>query len=214
MEHLGFESSRAGPDVWYRESKHKDGTPYYEYVLLYTDDWLVISDNAKSILRKEIGKSFTLKEKSIGDPGQYLDGKLRKVTRENWVNCWAFSSTQYVQDAGNNDEQYLKRKGEKLVAKAPAPFINNYPPEIDMTEELGKDEASYYHSLIDVMQWIVELGRVDMNTEVSMMSSHLDLPQVGHLNQVFHIFAYLRKKTISQVWSSCSHIFWRWNASR
>ena len=68
MEHLNFESSRADPDVWYRESKRKDVTPYYEYVLLYTDDCLVIPDNAEAILRKEIGKFFTLKEQSIGDP--------------------------------------------------------------------------------------------------------------------------------------------------
>ena len=199
MEHLNFESSKADPDVWYRESKRKDGTPYYEYVLLYTDDCLVISDNAEAILRKEIGKSFMLKEKSIGDPGQYLGGKLRKVQLENGVDCWAFSSTQYVQDAVNNVEQYLKKKGQKLVAKALAPFKNNYRPEIDMTEELEEDEASYYHSLIGVLRWIVELGRVDINTEVSMLSSHLALPRIGHLEQLFHIFAYLKKKHNSEM---------------
>ena len=173
MEHLNFESSKADPYVWYRESKRKDGTPYYEYILLYTDDCLVISDNAKAILRKEIGKLFTIKEQSIGDPGQYLGGKLRKVTLENGVDYWAFSSTQYVQDAVNNIEQYLKKKGKKLGAKAPAPFRTNYCPEIDITGELEEDEASYYHSLIGVLRWIVELGRVDINTKVLMMSSHL-----------------------------------------
>ena len=45
--------------------------------------------------------------------------------------------TQYVQDAVNNVEQYLEVKGKKLLAKAPAPFQNNYRPEIDMTEYLG-----------------------------------------------------------------------------
>ena len=175
MEHLKFESSKADPDVWFRASKRKDGTPYYEYVLLYTDDCLVISDNAEAILRNEIGKSFTLKEKSIGNPGQYLGGKLRKVTLDNGVDCWGFSSTQYVQDAVNNVEQYLKSKGKKLVPKAPAPMTNGYRPEIDILAELPEDEASYYHSLVGVLRWIVELGRVDINTEVSMMSSHLAL---------------------------------------
>ena len=171
MEHLKFESSKADPDVWFRASKQKDGTPYYEYILLCTDDCLVISDNAESILRNEIGKSFTLKEKSIGDPGQYLGGKLQRVTLDNGVDCWGFSSTQYVQDAVNNVEQYLKSKGKKLLAKAPAPMTNGYRPEIDILEELPDDEASYYHSLIGVLRWILELGRVDINTEVSMMSS-------------------------------------------
>jgi hypothetical protein len=36
------------------------------------------------------------------------------------------------------------------------------------------------------------LGRVDIDVEVSMMSSHLTLPQAGHLKEIYHIFAYLK----------------------
>jgi hypothetical protein len=39
----------------------------------------------------------------------------------------------------------------------------------------------------------VELGRVDICLEVSMMSFHLVLPREGHLELVFHIFAHLKK---------------------
>ena len=114
MKHLGFESSKADPDVWFRKSKRKNGTEYYEYVLMYTDDCLVISDRAEAILREEIGQHFILKEESIGLPSQYLGGKLQKVTLENGVDAWAFGSTQYVQAAVKNVEQYLAGKGEKL----------------------------------------------------------------------------------------------------
>ena len=45
MTFLGFESSRADSDVWMRQSVRRDRvTKYWEYVLLYTDDCLVISD--------------------------------------------------------------------------------------------------------------------------------------------------------------------------
>ena len=40
---------------------------------------------------------------------------------------------------------------------------------------------------------MVEIGRIDILCEVSMMSSHLALPREVHLAQVFHIFAYLKK---------------------
>ena len=40
---------------------------------------------------------------------------------------------------------------------------------------------------------MVELGRVDMCLEVSMMSSHLALPREGHMEQVLQIFSYLHK---------------------
>ena len=80
MKFLGFEYSQADPDVWMRESVRKDGsTKYYEYVLLYTDDCLVINDRGETMLRKEIGKYFNLKSSSIGPPTQYLGGKLREV---------------------------------------------------------------------------------------------------------------------------------------
>ena len=78
MKFLWFEYSQANPDVWIRESVQKDGsTKYYEYVLLYTDDCLVISDLVEIVLCKEIGKYFNIKESSIGPPTHYLGGKLR-----------------------------------------------------------------------------------------------------------------------------------------
>jgi len=40
---------------------------------------------------------------------------------------------------------------------------------------------------------MVELGRVDMCLETSLMSSHLALPREGHLAQLFHMFACLKK---------------------
>ena len=51
---------------------------YYEYVLLYVDTYLVISDKYEDILWKEIGRYFELKEESIGTPSLYLDGKMRQ----------------------------------------------------------------------------------------------------------------------------------------
>ena len=40
---------------------------------------------------------------------------------------------------------------------------------------------------------MVELGRVDICLEVSMMSSHMAMPRKGHLAQLLHIFSYLKK---------------------
>jgi len=46
---------------------------------------------------------------------------------------------------------------------------------------------------------MVELGRVDICIEVSMMSSHLAMPRAGHLKEVLHIFAYLKKHHNSEM---------------
>ena len=47
MRHLDFVSCPADPDVWMRLAKRSDGADCYEYILLYTDDALVISENAE-----------------------------------------------------------------------------------------------------------------------------------------------------------------------
>ena len=164
-----------------REATRTDGSAYYEYVLLYTDDCLVISDNAEKVLREELGSMWELKEASIGPPKIYLGGTVRKVDLENGTKCWAFGSAQYVKVAVQNVEECLKREGGALPARAPTPLSRDYRPELDTSEELPPDEVAHYQSLIGVLRWIVELGRVDLCTEVSMMSSHLVLPRRVHL---------------------------------
>jgi hypothetical protein len=90
----------------------------------------------------------------------------------------------------------LSRQGStkwKLPAVAETPMQTSYRPELDVTPELIPIETSYYQSLIGVLRWIVELGRIDICLECSMLSSRLAPPREGHLHQVFHIFAHQRK---------------------
>ena len=195
MEHLGFHPCKADSEIWMRKALKDDGTEYWEYVLLYVDDALCVSCNGKHVLEKEIGKYFYLKPDSIGTPKIYLGNKVSKVTLSNGVEAWSFSSSQYVQNAVSNVEKYLASKGQKLQAKpVKAPFTSGYRPECDTSTELDTAEAAYYQSLIGVLRWIVELGRVDIDVEVSMMSSCLALPRRGHMDQLFHIFTYLRDR--------------------
>ena len=113
MQFLNFTSCPADPDIWMRPAIKSDGSKCYEYVLLYVDDALVISENAESILRNGLGRYFELKEESVGTPDHYLGGKVRKVQLQNGVYAWAFSSSQYVQTAVKNVEAYLISENSK-----------------------------------------------------------------------------------------------------
>eukprot|EP00978_Attheya_sp_CCMP212_P014461 scaffold36889_cov64-Attheya_sp.AAC.2 len=46
-------------------------------------------------------------------------------------------------------------------------------------------------SHMGILKWIVEISRVDIITEVSMLASQLALPRWGDLDTVLHIYAYL-----------------------
>ena len=108
------------------------------------------------------------------------------------MKAWSFRLNQYVQDATKNVENNIAKKGMKYP-RAETPITTIYRPELDTTPELNAEDAAYYQSLIGILRWMVELGRVDTCLEVSMMSSHLALPREGHLEQVLHIFSYLKK---------------------
>jgi hypothetical protein len=99
------------------------------------------------------------------------------------------AAVQNVENFIANDET----KRWNLPNKTENPLCRSYRTELDVTPELSPQEAAYYQSLIGILRWIVELGRVDICLEIYMMSSHVALPREGHLVRVFHIFTHLKK---------------------
>ena len=53
--------------------------------------------------------------------------------------------------------------------------------------------VQFYQELIEILRWEVEIGRVDILLKVSILSSHLAFPRIGHLQAVYHIFSYLKQ---------------------
>ena len=73
-----------------------------------------------------------------------------------------------------------------------APLSPGYCPELDANPELELQDATYYQSLIGILRWMVEMGRIDITWKVSMMSSFVAMTCEGHLQQLLHLFAYLK----------------------
>ena len=69
-----------------------------------------------------------------------------------------------------------------------------YAPELDSYAVLDTSLAFYYQSQIGVLRWMVDLGWVDINTEVSMLASCLGLPIEYHVEAVLHVYFYLLAK--------------------
>jgi hypothetical protein len=145
------------------------------------DDVLCIHHDAESAIR-QIDKYFPMKAGSIGDPAIYLGTKLQKVDLENGVQAWSMSPSKYIKDAVRN------------VKDCKAPWPTDCICETDVSPELTPEQANYYQSLIGILQWMVEIGRVDMITEVSKLASHMALPREGHFEAVLHIFGWLKCK--------------------
>jgi hypothetical protein len=138
----------------------------------------------------------TPKKRSVGEPTTYLGAQVKKWTIEGSDNPdkprWAMSSEKYVKAALRDVETELDRVHKRLPSKAPTPLTSGYHAELDATPELDARRASYYQGQIGVLRWVVELGRMDIMVPISILASQLANPREGHLEQVFHLYSYLK----------------------
>jgi hypothetical protein len=190
LSDTGYKPTKADPDVWIRPAVKSDGFEYYEMVLCYVDDILAISDNPKSTLIA-LTSTFKLKDDKIEPPDIYLGAQLGTMQVDD-IECWTMSAEKYVISAVKNVEEALAKKGLRLPTKCYTPLSTDYRPELEVSPELKSDGIQLYQELIGVLRWAVELGRVDILLEASLMSTHMAMPREGHLQQLYRMFGYLK----------------------
>ena len=78
-------------------------------------------------------------------------------------------------------------------------FPLGYEECMDVSPFLLPDEASYFQTIIGVMRWIIDLGRIDIAVKVLQLSSFLAMPRQGHLVNALHIMSYLKIKHNSRL---------------
>jgi len=85
------------------------------------------------------------------------------------------SSDTYIKAAVKIIEDLLveDNKGKVLKGSAQTPFPSTYKPEVDVTRDLNAGMVSRYSQLIGILRWAIEIGRLDIYTEKSMLSQHL-----------------------------------------
>jgi hypothetical protein len=81
-----------------------------------------------------------------------------------------------------------------LRKKTPRPMETNYRPELDVSPILSPERANYYQSQFGILRWIVELRRIGIATEVSMLAAHNAMPREGHLGAVFCVYSSLKTR--------------------
>jgi Reverse transcriptase (RNA-dependent DNA polymerase) len=186
----GYKPTKADPDVWLRPAVKANGFEYYEMVLCYVDDILAISHDPRPTLIA-LTSTFKLKDDKIEPPDVYLGAQLGRMQAKS-VESWTMSAEKYVNASVKNVEESLGKRGLRLATKVFTPLPPDYRPELEASAELKSDGVQLYQELIGVLRWAVELGRVDILLETSLMSTHMAMPREGHLQQLYRMFAYLK----------------------
>jgi hypothetical protein len=191
---LGYKSCLADADIWMRPAVKDNNCHYYEYLAIYVNDTLCISHDPMKTM-EAISKLYRIKDNSIEPPKTYLGAQVLqyKLPNDNSKIRWGMLSQHYKANAVKTVEDELKKTGRQLSNNVKTPIASGYRPELDLTPLLRPDQANYYQNLIGILRWAIELGRIDIHVHVSMLSSFLTSPRQGHLEQVLHIFAYLKK---------------------
>ena len=171
------------------------GTPYYEYICTWVDDLSTVMHNATSIMR-EIGSVYKLKvidwSKEPWDPQKrYLGADCGDYELSNGTKAWHMSSESYVKAAIKTVKSWLSEEDKQLTRIAKAPPSSRYQPELDVLDILGPDATNWFQNIIRILNWIVELGRVDINNSVERLTTFLSIPRAGNLRASLHMFSYL-----------------------
>ncbi len=100
--------------------------------------------------------------------------------------AWGLSPSKYVNQAVKYCQLHLTEKlagRYSIPARADTPFPVDSDLSTDFSDILDPDCSSFYQHLIGVMRWMIELGCIDIATEVFMLSSYLACPRKGHLEK-------------------------------
>ena len=131
----------------------------------------------------QIQEKFKFKNNKYDDPYMYLGASLNKKKIDG-RQMWTMSSQEYLSAAIKTIEEQDR---SALPSKAFTPLPKNYSPELDSSRELNQEDITYYQELIGILRWAIEIGRVDIHHEVSIMSAYQASPRAGHLKHLLHI---------------------------
>jgi len=130
----------------------------------------------------------------VGPPKRYLGANIAKFQLPDGTEAWSTSACDYVKTAVRHMEEVLSLDPipSKLCNRIDRPLPLSYRPEVDVSPALSQEMTTCFQTGLGILWWIVELGRLDILTEVSMLAAHNALPREGHLEAMYHIFSYLK----------------------
>jgi hypothetical protein len=100
----GYKSCKADTDVWMHPKTKPDGFKYWSsYILVYTDDILVVDNEPKVIMNYLLASRYTLKPGNVKEPTTYLGAQVSKF---------------YIDDMENPEKPHCAMSLESFVKQA------------------------------------------------------------------------------------------------
>ena len=137
----------------------------------------------------EIKKDYVLK--GIGAPEYYLGGNIDYLDPP-WTQDGvkhALSARTYIENVTTRMETLFGH--ELRIFKTP--MDHEYHPELDDSELVTPRDASQYRAMVGCANWLITLGRFDINYATQALSRYSMAPRIGHFRAMQGILGYLKK---------------------
>jgi hypothetical protein len=174
--------------MWQRPTIKSDGTKYYEYILVYMDDLLILSEHPNIILQWLADEQY-YRLKEVGSSTHYLGASIGKKQFVD-ADLWFISAEAYFSKALDTSEERFGKLDTIFKCKLNTPAPTNFYPEIDDSNFLDDNGTTLYQSYISILCWAIELGRIDLAHFGSTMAKFSIAPREGHLTAVIRCFAW------------------------
>ena len=178
LTELGFFRCKTETDIWMRPNGD-----VYEYIAVYVDDLALVMKNPKGFVAL-LEEKYGFKFKGTGHIQYHLgmnferdpDGTLRYI------------ATKYIEKL---IASYERMFGEKPTRRVRSPLEPGDHPELDTSEFLDPEGVQLYQSLIGSLQWLITIGRLDIQVAVMTLSSFRSAPRRGHLDRAKRVVSYV-----------------------
>ena len=122
----------------------------------------------------QLQDEYYVKKKIIGPPKLYFGAEIKRVRDFTSNMAWASRSYKCVREATTVIEKRMKDMNLSFTksAKSSTQLFSNlkYRPELDITNICDATQHQFYQQMIRILRWIIEIGRLDISTEVSLIS--------------------------------------------
>ena len=88
-------------------------------------------------------------------------------------------------------ETYIRLFNTEPPKGLKTPLEKNDHPELDTTDILEGHQVNHYLTMVGQLQWLITMGRFDIQAQVISMSRSRAAPRQGHLERFKRIYAYV-----------------------
>ena len=90
-------------------------------------------------------------------------------------------------------QSYERMFGERPNKRPKSSLEDGDHPELDTSAFPNEDNTINYQLMIGQLQWLITIGRFDMQTSTMTMSAFRSKPRTGHLERLKRMYCYVNR---------------------